>query len=127
MRIAALTERHPHFLLQTRMREPNWKDRVLYFLGKRKAFRVEGDSMRPTLNNNDVVLIEPTTKLAPGDIVLAQHPYKQSVKMLKRIEKIDENGRFSLVGDNPDESTDSRAFGTVPIEYIHGKAVCRLS
>ena len=83
--------------------------------------------MLPTLNNGDVVLIEPTTNVAVGDIVLAQHPYKQSVKMLKRVEKIDENGRFSLVGDNPQESTDSRTFGTVSIEYIHGKAVCRIS
>ena len=83
--------------------------------------------MQPTLNNDDVVLIERTTNVAVGDIVLAQHPYKQSVKMLKRVEKIDENGRFTLVGDNPDESTDSRTFGTVSIEYIYGKAVCRLS
>jgi nickel-type superoxide dismutase maturation protease len=109
------------------MREPNWKDRILFFLGRREAFRVEGDSMQPTLNNDDVVLIEPTTIVAVGDIVLAQHPYKQSVKMLKRVERIDENGRFSLVGDNPPESTDSRTFGTVSIEYIYGKAVCRLS
>ena len=83
--------------------------------------------MQPTLKNNDVVLIEATTNVAVGDIVLARHPYKQSVKMLKRVEKIDENGRFSLVGDNPDESTDSRTFGTLSIEYIYGKAVCRLS
>ena len=83
--------------------------------------------MQPTLNNNDVVLIEPTDNIAVGDIVLAQHPYKQSVKMLKRVEKIDENGRFLLVGDNSGESTDSRTFGTVSIEYIYGKAVCRLS
>lgn len=83
--------------------------------------------MQPTLNNNDVVLIEPTDNIAVGDIVLAQHPYKQSVRMLKRVDNIDENGRFSLVGDNPQESTDSRTFGTVSIEYIYGKAVCRLS
>ena len=83
--------------------------------------------MQPTLNDNDVVLIESTSDVAVGDIVLARHPYKQSVKMLKRVANIDENGRFSLVGDNPGESTDSRKFGTVSIEYIYGKAVCRLS
>ena len=83
--------------------------------------------MQPTLNNNEVVLIEATRDIAAGDIVLAQHPYKQSVKMLKRVDKIDESGRFSLVGDNASESTDSRTFGTVSIEYIYGKAVCRLS
>ena len=122
--MAALAERRPHFL---GMRKPNWKDRILFFIGKRKAFRVEGDSMQPTLNDNDVVLIESTSDVAVGDIVLARHPYKQSVKMLKRVANIDENGRFSLVGDNPGESTDSRKFGTVSIEYIYGKAVCRLS
>ena len=122
--MAALAERRPHFL---GMRKPNWKDRILFFIGKRKAFRVEGDSMQPTLNNNDVVLIERTENVVVGDVVLARHPYKQSVKMLKRVEKIDENGRFSLIGDNPNASTDSRTFGTVSIEYIHGKAVCRLS
>jgi len=83
--------------------------------------------MQPTLNNHDVVLIEQTSNVAVGDIVLARHPYKQSVKILKRVEAIDENGQFSLVGDNADESTDSRTFGTVSIEYIYGKAVCRLS
>jgi nickel-type superoxide dismutase maturation protease len=108
------------------MREPNWKDHFLYFLGRRRAFRVEGDSMKPTLKKDDVVLIESTNDVSVGDIVLAQHPYKQSVKILKRVDKIDENGRISLVGDNPQESTDSRTFGTVSIEYIYGKAVCRL-
>jgi nickel-type superoxide dismutase maturation protease len=113
--------------MDNELRYAGWKDRLLWLFGKRQAFRVEGDSMLPTLNNDDVVLIEQTTNVVGGDIVLAQHPYKRSVKMLKRVENIDENGRFSLVGDNPDESTDSRTFGTVSIEYIYGKAVCRLS
>lgn len=111
----------------SQLREPNWKDRILFFLGRRKAFRVEGDSMQPTLSANDVVLIDPTSSIVVGDIVLAQHPYKSSVKVLKRVEKIDENGRCSLIGDNPGESTDSRTFGTVSIEYVYGKAVCRMS
>jgi hypothetical protein len=46
--------------------------------------------------------------------------------MLNRVSAIDENGRYELAGDNPDESTDSRTFGSISIEYIHGKAVCRL-
>jgi len=83
--------------------------------------------MQPTLSEHDVVLIEPTSNVAVGDIVLARHPYKQSVKLLKRVQKIEENGRFSLIGDNPGESTDSRTFGTLSIEYIYGKVVCRLS
>ena len=71
-------------------------------------------------------MISTTESIAPGDIVLAEHPYKQGVKMIKRVIAIDGDGRYSLAGDNPDESTDSRTFGTLPIEQIVGKAVCRL-
>ena len=109
------------------LREANWKDKLLYRIGRRNIFKVAGDSMSPTFKDGDAVMVSPDTRVAPGDIVLAKHPYKQSVKMLKRVTSIDENGRYSLAGDNPDESTDSRTFGTVPIEYIYGKAVCRLS
>ena len=81
--------------------------------------------MLPTLKNGDTVMIAPTATVEVSDIVLARHPYKQSVKMLKRVAAIDESGRYSLVGDNPSESTDSRSFGTVSPEHIEGKAVCR--
>ncbi len=83
--------------------------------------------MLPALKDGDVVIISPKARIVTGDIVLAKHPYKQGVKMIKRVTAIDENGRYSLEGDNPDESTDSRTFGTLPLEYIHGKAVCRLN
>jgi nickel-type superoxide dismutase maturation protease len=108
------------------LREANWKDKLLYWIGRRKIFRVSGDSMMPTLQDGVAVMISPRAVIEPGDVVLAQHPYKQSVKILKRVASIDANGRYSLVGDNPAESTDSRTFGNVSIEYIHGKAVCRL-
>lgn len=108
------------------MREANWKDRILYFLGRRRAFLVTGGSMLPTLNDGDVVLIGSTADISLGDIVVAQHPYKQSVKILKRVSEIDAEGRLLLTGDNPSESTDSRTFGTVSLEYVYGKAVCRL-
>jgi nickel-type superoxide dismutase maturation protease len=108
------------------LRDANWKDRVSYAVGRLKAFRVQGDSMLPTLRNGDVVLISPNASVAPNDIVLAKHPYKQSVKLLKRVVSIDDNGRYSLAGDNPDESTDSRTFGTLTKEQIEGKAVCRV-
>jgi nickel-type superoxide dismutase maturation protease len=108
------------------LREANWKDRLLFALGKLSAYRVQGDSMLPALKDGDAIMVSSSASVAPGDIVLANHPYKQGVKMIKRVTGIDENGRYSLAGDNPGESTDSRTFGTLPIEYIHGKAVCRL-
>ncbi len=108
------------------LRDANWKDRFLYAIGKRRAFHVQGSSMSPTVRDGDVVMIVRQRSFEPGDLVLAKHPYKQSVNMLKRVTAIDGNGRLSLAGDNPDESSDSRLFGTVPIEYILGKVVCRL-
>jgi nickel-type superoxide dismutase maturation protease len=109
------------------LREANWKDRIMYAIGKRKIFRVQGDSMLPTLKDGDKVMILPTKSIAPGDVVLASHPYKSSVKMLKRVSEITDAGRYSLIGDNPAKSTDSRTFGSLSIECIQGKAVCRIS
>ena len=108
--------------------EASWKERILFFLGRRRGFLVEGDSMSPTLKDGDAVLINPKEKVSEGDIVLANHPYKQSVKILKRVENFTEKGDLYLVGDNPEslESTDSRSFGAVPLKYLIGKATCRL-
>ena len=109
------------------LRVANWKDNLLYSIGRRQIFKVAGNSMLPTLKDGDAVMISAGSSIVPGDIVLAQHPYKESIRMLKRVASIDEKGRYALAGDNPGESTDSRTFGTVSIEYIHGKAVCRLA
>ncbi len=104
----------------------NWKERVLFFLGRRRAVLVEGDSMLPNLENGDGILINSDEKIAVGDIVLAKHPFKKSVIILKRLSEIDENGNYFLVGDNLSESTDSRTFGAISAKHILGKAVCRL-
>jgi nickel-type superoxide dismutase maturation protease len=109
------------------MREANWKDRIMYAVGRRKIFRVQGDSMLPTLKDGDAVMIIRTKSIEPGDVVLANHPYKSSVKILKRVDAVDDDGRYTLTGDNPAESTDSRTFGSLSIECIQGKAVCRVS
>ncbi|MGH9949301.1 MAG: S26 family signal peptidase [Pyrinomonadaceae bacterium] len=104
----------------------NWKDRVLYFLGRRKAFLVEGDSMLPMLKSGDCVLIDPKSPISPGDIVLAEHPYKKGLKLIKRIDSVDSDGGCLLIGTNPDESSDSRTLGRFLRASIKGKVVCRL-
>lgn len=118
--------RCPFMLMEKELPEANWKDRLLYFLGKRKGLLVKGDSMLPVLKNGDAVLIEPGAKIEPGDIVLARHPFKQSVKILKRISRVTPEGSYLLVGDNLPESSDSRAFGAIQAKDILGKVVCRL-
>lgn len=82
--------------------------------------------MSPVLKDGDAILIAPREKVSEGDIVLAAHPFQQSVKILKRLKNFTETGDLYLVGDNPAESTDSRTFGAVPSKNLIGKASCRL-
>ncbi len=112
--------------MENELPEAGWKEKVLFKLGRRRAFLVEGDSMLPTLKNGDGILIDADAKIDAGDILLAKHPFKKSVIILKRLAEIDENGNYFLVGDNPSESTDSRTFGAISAKHILGKAVCRL-
>jgi nickel-type superoxide dismutase maturation protease len=92
----------------------------------RTRYRVEGDSMMPLLKHGDQVTVDESAELDAGDIVIARHPFIKGVEMVKRIKEIDENGKYFLVGDNPDESTDSRTFGAISVECIKGKVVSRL-
>ncbi|MFZ1702165.1 MAG: nickel-type superoxide dismutase maturation protease [Pyrinomonadaceae bacterium] len=103
-----------------------WKDRVLYFAGRRQAYLIEGDSMLPTLNDGDAVLIKPTRDIVVGDVILAYHPFKSSVTILKRVAEVAADGSLTLSGDNLAESTDSRSFGAVSVESIIGRVICRL-
>lgn len=114
------------FFMSDAINNANWRERVLYLLGRRTAFLVEGDSMLPTLSGGDKVLVDPRGYIAVRDVVMAQHPYKSEVKVVKRVADIADDGRLTLRGDNPAESTDSRAFGTVSLESIIGKVTSKL-
>ena len=83
--------------------------------------------MMPGLKSGDIVLIDPYAKGSVGDIVIAGHPYKKSVRLMKRVDSIDENGRYFLIGDNPDASTDSRSFGSIAVSDVTGKVICKLT
>ena len=106
--------------------EADWLDEIAYVCGFREIFRVEGDSMLPALRDGDLVLINPHADFETGDIVLAQHPFKQSVKIIKRIAEILPGERYILLGDNLPESSDSRAFGAIAAKDILGKAEARI-
>jgi nickel-type superoxide dismutase maturation protease len=104
----------------------SWKDKLLLLIGRRRAFRVEGDSMFPTLKHGDMVIVVPLSKPAPGDIVAAAHPFKKDLSVIKRVGSIQSDGRYFLVGDNLSASTDSRSFGSLNKHDIAGKVVCRV-
>jgi len=82
--------------------------------------------MNPTLKDGEVVLVDREAEIAVGDIVVARHPFGHN-EIVKRIERINERGHYFLVGDNLDDSDDSRHFGAVTREYIKGKVVARMS
>lgn len=89
---------------------------------KYERYRIQGNSMLPELKDGDEVLVNPNEPYQIGDIVVAQHPFKQSVVLIKRISEIDESSVY-LIGDNPAESTDSRTLGKIPRKDILGKVV----
>ncbi|MGQ0543412.1 MAG: nickel-type superoxide dismutase maturation protease [Blastocatellia bacterium] len=104
----------------------NWKEMFLLFVGRRIGFKVTGDSMTPTLRNGDRVLVDPKRTIAMGDIVLANHPYKQNILIIKRVTSIDSDANYFLAGDNPAESTDSQTFGKIPSKHVLGKVVAQM-
>ena len=87
-----------------------------------ERYRIQGNSMLPELKDGDEVLVNPNEPYQIGDIVVAQHPFKQSVVLIKRISEIDESSVY-LIGDNSAESTDSRTLGKIPRKDILGKVV----
>lgn len=106
--------------------EAGFYEIALIFLGLRHKYICEGKSMNPTLKDGEVVLVDRNAEIEVGDIVLAKHPVEQNSEIVKRVARINERGHYFLVGDNLEDSNDSRYFGAVTKEYIKGKVVSRL-
>ncbi len=89
-----------------------------------RRFVVIGDSMLPTLRHGDRLLVARIRRPREGDIVVVRDPRSDSRLICKRVVSAD--ARHIVVrGDNPDASTDSRAFGPVPVEWVVGRVLRR--
>jgi nickel-type superoxide dismutase maturation protease len=115
--------------MTTQLKPTGYKDFFLWLIRRRQRFRITGNSMLPLLKPGDDVLINPfafkNASPQPGDIVVARHPLKPDTRLIKRVITDTEAGDYILQGDNPAESTDSRAFGAVPARHILGRVVSR--
>jgi signal peptidase I len=91
---------------------------------------VDGRSMEPSLLLGDCLLVESLSyRWRPprvGEVALARDPRLPSRELIKRIAAVDlVAGTVVLAGDAPAVSTDSRAFGPVPLDAIRWRAVAR--
>ncbi|HEY8559667.1 MAG TPA: nickel-type superoxide dismutase maturation protease [Pyrinomonadaceae bacterium] len=112
--------------MRNELREANRRDEAAFNAGLREIYRVAGDSMRPTLKEGELVLMNPHAALRIGDIVVARHPFKKSVRLIKRIAEILPGERYVLLSDNLEESADSRQFGAIPAKDILGRVEARV-
>ncbi|MFH0820714.1 MAG: nickel-type superoxide dismutase maturation protease [Candidatus Peregrinibacteria bacterium] len=101
------------------LKKAGFKEMLLWALGQRRRFRVEGDSMLPLLKSGDEVLINPSGALSVGDIVVCRHPIQSDITIIKQIEAI-EGDRIVLTGLNENSSSDSYIFGFVDQKLIIG-------
>ncbi len=62
-----------------------------------------------------------------GDLVVAKHPHRLDLKIIKQVAFVDENGDCFLVGKNREESSDSRSFGFVSSQQIIGRVTSKFS
>jgi nickel-type superoxide dismutase maturation protease len=76
--------------------------------------RVEGVSMAPTYGHGKLVLAWRWRRPKVGDVVIVRH---HRLELIKRIHQLEDNKVF-LLGDNPQESTDSRHYGWLPARSI---------
>lgn len=136
------------------LRHQHWGDLLLFLLRRRQRFRVTGTSMLPLLEPGEEVLLQPVQRsvvdtadqhplgigqqgsskhqslipaLEPGDLVIARHPFRPDLRLIKRVIAVRDDDTYLLMGDNPEAgaSTDSRSFGAVPPSHILGKVICR--
>ena len=81
--------------------------------------------MEPTLRAGDwIVVTDLVRRPKVGEIVLVRDPRDPDRLMLKRVAAV-ADGSCRVLGDRPEESTDSRTFGPVPLSNVVGRAVFR--
>ena len=86
---------------------------------------VVGESMAPTLLGGDWLLADPEAYRdrdpVVGDLVLHPDPREPRRLLVKRVSRIDPDGRLHVAGEAAAASTDSRTFGVVDPGTVTGQ------
>jgi nickel-type superoxide dismutase maturation protease len=96
----------------------------------RWAFRrvlVTGASMAPALRHGDQLLVRlgpQPSRLRTGSVVVVALPDRPLA--VKRVVRVEPDGRVWIEGDNPAASTDSRELGWLPADAVRGRVLLRL-
>ena len=102
---------------------------LLWLLRLRQRFCVTGASMFPLLKAGEEVLVDTRAYRYRfpeiGDLVVARHPHRQDLMIIKRVALVDKNGNCFLLGENKVISSDSRSFGFINIHQIIGKVTSK--
>jgi nickel-type superoxide dismutase maturation protease len=82
-------------------------------------------SMEPALRPGDWLLVRRTRRIRPGQVVVARHPGRAGIFLVKRAVRRSPGGWW-LESDNPGAgAVDSRAFGAVPASLVEGQVLLR--
>jgi nickel-type superoxide dismutase maturation protease len=82
-------------------------------------------SMEPTLHPGDWLLVRRTRRIHPGQVVVAWHPSRPTLLLVKRAQRL-EPGGWWLESDSPNgAAVDSRTFGPVSPAAIQGRVLLR--
>jgi nickel-type superoxide dismutase maturation protease len=82
-------------------------------------------SMEPALRPGDWLLVRRTRRIRAGQIVLARHPGRPDLLIVKRAARRVDGGWW-LESDNPHAgAVDSRRFGPAPAALVEGRVLLR--
>ncbi len=91
-----------------------------------RRFKIEDLSMEPTLSPDDYVLVSGFPYLfrnpKTGDVIVFRLGGKN---LIKRIRDVSQRGYF-VIGDNKENSMDSKKFGLIKKEQIIGKVILKV-